>query len=174
MNTDIKPYKGYVYFIRAIMLLFQNNKALDFDGLGTFVAFAIECDWDPRHSTYGHLKKSFDYLARKWNCDNSTVYRKKDKLISLDLIEKTDQNMYRVKYFEWFNPRMSNKLANMEFADSQDLIANTQKLVANVQDKVANVQTVQDQYNPQSFNVSSKDNISVISSQTEDENFSDD
>lgn len=173
MNTDIKPYKGYVYFIRAIMLLFQNNKALDFDGLGTFIAFALECDWDRKHPTYGLLVKPFDYLAEKWHCNPSTVYRKRDKLISLGLLRHEENGYVRLKYIEWFDPSISKELAAIEFADSQSLVAKTQELIANMQDKVADMQTDQAQYKPQSFNVSSKDNISVISSHAEDESFSD-
>lgn len=163
MNIDIKPYKGYVYFIRAIMLIFQNNKALDFDGLGSFIAFALECDWDRKHPTYGLLTKPFDYLAQKWNCDPSTVYRKRDKLISLGLLEKTDKDLLRLRYIEWFDPSISKELARMDFADSQKLFAKTQELVADMQGKAADMQTGQVQYSPQSSNVSSKDNIRVIS-----------
>lgn len=167
MNTDLKPYKGYVYFPRAIMLIFQRNKAIDFDGLGSFIAFALECDWDKKHPTYGLLVKPFDYLARKWHCNPSTVYRKRDKLVSLGLLKHEENGYVRLKYFEWFDPSISKELATMEFADSQDLIAQTQKLVANVQGKVADSQIVQDQFKPQSFNVSSKGNISVIQEESD-------
>lgn len=173
MNTDIKPYKGYVCLPKAIMLFFQRNKALDFDGLGSFMAFAIECDWDRRHPTYGLIVKPFEYLARKWHCNPSTVYRKRDKLVSLGLLKQEENGYTRLKYIEWLEPFISKELGKVEFADSQSLIAKTQELIADVQDKVADVQTIQDQYKPQSFNVSSKDNISVISSQSEDESFSD-
>lgn len=162
INVKGKSYKGYIYFMRAIMLLFQNeNKSLDFGTLGTFIAIASECDWDRKHPTYGCLTKPDEYLARRWKCNPSTVWRKKMNLKRLGLLKETDSGLFRLCYIEWFEASVAKELAKEEFANSQEFIARTQDLVASSQRKIADVQAYQGYNDPQSFNVSSKENLSV-------------
>src|SRR3989344_1771586 len=87
INVKDKPYKGYIFLPRVIMMLFKDgNKSLDFGALGSFIAIASECDWDRKHPTYGCLNKTDEQLAIKWGCDLSTVGRKKMRLKQLRLL----------------------------------------------------------------------------------------
>lgn len=162
INVKAKPYKGYIFFPRVIMMLFKDgNKSLDFGALGSFMAITSECDWDKKHPTYGCLNKTDEQLALKWGCDLSTVWRKKMKLKQLGLLQETDNGLLRLNYIEWFEAPVAKELAKLEIANSQELIAKTQELIASSQEKVADMQDVQGQDDPQSFNVSSKEDLSV-------------
>src|SRR3990170_935919 len=152
MNINVKtrkPYKGFFCFSRVMLLLFQTgNNVLDFGALGSYIALVGEADWDRRHSTYGCITRSDEDLARKWNCDPSTVWRKKNQLKELGVLVKRDDGFYRVKHIELLELPTAMKLSKLVIADSQDLIAETQE--------------GQGQNSTQSFNVSSKDNLSYF------------
>ena len=163
INVKAKPYKGYIFFPRVIMLRFKNeNDALDFDALANFMAFASECVWDRKKlDYYGCLNKTDEELAIKWGCDLSTVWRKKMKLKKLGLLQESESGLLRLNYFEWFEAPIAKELAKQEIANSQELIARTQELIASSQRKIADVQDHQGYNDPQSFNVSSKEDLSV-------------
>lgn len=163
INVKAKPYKGYVFFPRVIMVLFKDgNKSLDFGALGDFIAFAAECDWDKKHPTYGYLTKPDEYLASRWGCDISTIWRKKMKLKKLGLLRDTASGFLRLHYMEWlFEAHFAKELAKQEIANSQELVARTQELIASSQRNIADTQDVQGQDGTQSFNVSSKEDLSV-------------
>ena len=162
-KMEHKPYKGYVVIPRGIILPFlRPTRLLEF---GAFIAIAIECDWDRRHSTYGCLTKSDDEFANRWGCDISTVWRYKKKLLQMGLLVHQD-NLVRVKYFEWFEAPFVRHLAKMQLATMQELIAKSQELIADVQGNIADMQNSQDQNKPQSFNVASKGNLSLSNDDT--------
>ncbi|KKR13386.1 hypothetical protein A2865_03010 [Candidatus Woesebacteria bacterium RIFCSPHIGHO2_01_FULL_39_17] len=166
MNINVKtrkPYKGFFCFSRVMLLLFQTgNNVLDFGALGSYIALVGEADWDRRHSTYGCITRSDEDLARKWNCDPSTVWRKKNQLKELGVLVKRDDGFYRVKHIELLELPTAMKLSKLVIADSQDLIAKTQELIAESQKNIADMQEGQGQNSTQSFNVSSKDNLSYF------------
>lgn len=158
MKLEAKPYKGYLPFLRAILLVFQ-KKTLDITMLGAFIAIACECDWDIKHSTYGCLVKSDSYLATRWGCNLSTVHRRKKQLVGLNCLVETDQGYLRLNHMEWFQIQVAKTLGKEPFANSQDFIAETQKIVAQMQPKIANMQEKRGQNSLQSSNVSYKGNI---------------
>ena len=121
INVKAKPYKGYIFFPRVLMLIFKRNNKLDFGALGEFIAFATECDWDKKHPSYGCMTKPDDYLARRWGCDLSTVWRKKLNLKELGLLKETDSGFLRLNYIEWLEAPLAKELAKQEFANSQEL-----------------------------------------------------
>lgn len=162
INVKAKPYKGYIFLPRVIMLLFKNgNKSLDFGALGSLIAVASECDWDKKHPTYGCLNKTDEQLAVRWSCDLSTVWRKKMRLKQLGLLQESENGLFRLNYIEWFEAPTAKELARLEIADSQELIAKTQELIASSQRNIADMQEPQFHNYPQSFNVSSKEDLSV-------------
>jgi len=161
INVKAKPYKGYIFFPRVIMLSFISNNKLEFGILGDFIAFATECDWDKRHPTYGCLTKPDEYLARRWGCDLSTVWRKKKNLKKAGFLREADNGLLRLHFIEWFEAPIAKELAKQEFADSQELIAKTHEIIASSQSKIADMQEAQGDNDPQSFNVSSKEDLSV-------------
>lgn len=148
------------------MLMFQINNPLDFSSLGVFIAFASECDWDRRHPTYGCLTKPDDYLANKWGCNLTTVWRNKKKLRELGFLSKSELGYFRLSHIEWFDPRIAKELAKVEFADEQDFIAKTKELIAASQEKFAYLQDSQGYSDPQSFKFPSKGNIGVSESES--------
>lgn len=162
INVKAKPYKGYIFFPRVIMVLFKDeNKSLDFGALGNFIAVASECDWDKKHPTYGCLNKTDEQLAIKWGCDLSTAWRKKMRLKQLGLLQESANGLLRLNYIEWFEAPVAKELAKQEIANSQELIARTQELIASSQRNIADMQEPQGHNDPQSFNVSSKEDLSV-------------
>ena len=163
INVKAKPYKGYIFFPRVIMLRFKNeNDALDFEALANFMAFASECVWDRKKlDYYGCLNKTDEELAIKWGCDLSTVWRKKMKLKRLGLLQEVPNGLLRLNYIEWFEAPVAKGLSKLEIANSQELIAKTQELIASSQRNIADMQEPQGHNDPQSFNVSSKEDLSV-------------
>lgn len=159
MNMELKPYKGYVVLLRAILLLLLRDKP-SFSGLGAFIAIVIECDWDSKHATYGCLTKSDLELALRWNCDVTTIWRHKKRLLQMGLLIKNGESI-KVKDFAMFDLAVAKKLAKIPFANMQDLIAKVQEPIAQLQEKIANLQSSQDQNQPQSSNVSSKSDLSL-------------
>lgn len=153
-----KSYKGYIVLLRGILLCFVNQPR--FAEFGAFIAIVIECDWDKRHSTYGCLTKSDGELASKWGCNVSTIWRHKKKLLQMGLLVHQD-HLVKVKNFDWFEAPFVKQLAKTPIATTQDLIAKSQELIADMQENVAIVQRPQDHNQPQSFNVSSKGNLSL-------------
>lgn len=141
------------------MLLFQNNKTMDFSSFGFYIALASECDWDKRHAAYGCLKASNDELARMWHCSPSTIWRNKEGLKEIGLLFESETGYPRLGLFELFHPLVAKELAKLEFANSQDLIAQTQEKISNLHQIFANTQEDYVQKDPQSFNVSSKEDL---------------
>lgn len=169
-KMEHKPYKGYIVIPRGMVLPFLKNLLRPHE-FGVFIIIAIECDWDRHHSTYGCLTKSDGELASRWGCDISTVWRYKKKLLKMGFLVHQD-NLVRVKYFEWFEAPFVRQLAKIPIATMQELIAKTQELIADMQGNIAYTQHSQGQNRSQSFNVSSKGNLRV-SNDEEDESFSD-
>lgn len=158
-KMELKPYKGYIVIPRGIILPFL-GKPLHLPEFGIFIAIVIECDWDRRHSTYGCLTKSDSELAIRWGCNVSTMWRYKKRLLKMGLLVRQDK-LIRVRYFEWFEAPFVKQLAKIPIATMQELIAKSQELIADMQGNIADVQNSQDQNKPQSFNVSSKGNLSL-------------
>ena len=119
INIKAKPYKGYIFFPRVIMLRFKNeNNALDFGALANFMAFASECVWDRKKlDYYGCLNKTDEELAIKWGCDLSTVWRKKMKLKRLGLLQEVPNGLLRLNYIEWFEAPVAKGLSKLEIAN---------------------------------------------------------
>lgn len=82
-------------------------------------------------------------------------------LKKLGLLKETDSGLFRLHYIEWFEASVAKELAKQEFANSQELVAKTQELIASSQKDIADMQDVQGQDDTQSFNVSSKEDLSV-------------
>jgi len=160
ITQQIKPYKGYLHFPRALLLVFK-IESLDFGLLGAFIAFSTECDWDRHHDTYGCLTKPDEYLARKWGCNLTTVWRKKQQLLKRGCFEITKQGYYKLNYIEWFEPLIAKQLAKLALSTSQELIAKTQEIIANTNWNIADVQTTPSQNTDKSFKFPFKGNISV-------------
>jgi hypothetical protein len=163
MKLIQKQYKGYICLPRAVLLIFMTNGAINFGALGSYITFASECDWDKKHATFACLTKPDDYLASKWGCNISTIWRQKNRLLELGLMEKNDIGYLRMKYFEWFEAATAKRLAKISIADSKDLIAKVQELIAEPHKNSADLQEYSGQKDTQSFNVSSKSNLGVIS-----------
>lgn len=163
INVKAKPYKGFFCFSRPMLLLFQpQNKVLDFGALGSYIALVSEADWDWKHSTYGCITKSDEDLARKWGCDSSTIWRKKNQLKELGILEKREDGLYRIKHIELLELHTAMKMSKLEIADSQDLIAKTQELIAESQKDIADMQEGRGQNDAQSSDVSSKGDLSYF------------
>jgi hypothetical protein len=143
-----------------MILIFQNtDNTLDFDALGLYLAVASECDWDKRHDNYGYLTKPDDYLAWRWGCNLSTVWRKKTKLKKLGLLSETNSGYLRLKYIEIFDSKIAGKLSKSKFSDSQEFIANVQERIAEMQAFNANSQDNQAQNDYQSSRFPSKKDL---------------
>lgn len=164
-KMEPKPYKGYIVIPRGIILPFL-GKPLRLFEFGVFIAIALECDWDRHHSTFGCLTKSDGELAIRWGFNVSTMWRYKKRLLQMGLLVRQD-NLVRVKYFEWFEAVFVKQLAKIPIATMQELIAKTQELIADMQGDVAIMQHSQVQNKPQSFNVSSKGNLSLSNDDTD-------
>lgn len=167
MAMELKPYKGYVVMPRAILLPFLEDDQLNFTSLGAYIALVIESDWDIKHSTYGCLTKSDPELAIRWNCNITTVWRHKNRLLKRGLLIPHGDYV-RIKHYELFDPGVAKQLAKIPIASTQDLIAYSQDPIAQLQEKIASLQKSPDQNQPQSFNVSSKGNLGVSNEDYED------
>ena len=86
----------------------------------------------------------------------------KMKLKKLGLLRGTASGFLRLHYMEClFEAHFAKELAKLEIANSQELIARTQEIIASSQNNIADTQDVQGQDDTQSFNVSSKEDLSV-------------
>lgn len=168
-EIHLKPYKGYIVIPRAVVLLFLSN-TLQLLEFGTYLAFASECDWDKKHETYGCVNKTDKELADRWHLDISTIWRYKQKLLAKGLLVNHGK-LVKIQHFELFDIGVAKRLASIPLATPQELFANLQNIIAKPQEDIANLQDYQDQNRPQSFNVSSKGDLSL--SNNEDDSFSD-
>lgn len=168
MNIKMKPkpFKGYFPFLRAILLLFI-NRSLGFASLGAFLAFVSECDWDKKHTTYGLVTKTDQYLSAKWRCDPSTIWRRRQDLIEMGLFSYNEDGYLKLNYIDLFDLSYARKLGRMSFATPQELNEKMQEIIAKDQSNIADMQKKQDQSTLQNFNDSFKGNSGVLSSNLE-------
>ena len=108
---DIKA-KGYLVVIREIQLLLK-KKRFSFTTLGAYLSFVFQADWDRRHKYYKAILPSDKQLAEFWNCNESSVYRNRKKLIKLNLFEEMNGITY-IKNLDMFNFGTVKTLAKKE------------------------------------------------------------
>lgn len=167
MDIENKPYKGYFPFLRAVILLFKTKKEINFNLLGSYLAFLIEADWDFKHLKYKYIEATDEELAEKWGCSLTTIWRKKKDLEQLGLLSKGRRKMTVVKHFELFERDVVNNLANVPFSNKDSFISVAEKEILKFHGKISKMKEKRVQEGLQSFKFSSKRDLSFPDSDNE-------
>lgn len=167
MDIENKPYKGYLPFLRAVILLFKTKKEVNFNLLGTYLAFLAEADWDCKHLKYKYIEATDEELARKWGCSLTTIWRKKKDLEQLGLLSKGRRKMVIVEHLELFERDIVNNLANVPFSDKDSFISVAEEEILKFRRKISKMKERRAQKGLQSFKLSSKRDLSSPDSNNE-------
>lgn len=147
-------YAGYLVVLRAIQMLLKDG-TLNFTQLGAFICFVAEADFDSRHPYYTVITRDDAELANAWGCNSSTVTRKRKELIRKGLLSSED-GLTKVTNFSLFELQWVKTYAKLKPTILQVLFAKTLSESAKEMEKIAIMQANQPQNDAQSFNISSK------------------
>lgn len=161
---DKNEYKGYLQFLRAIILLFKDDKGTNFSLLGAYICFVSEADWDFRHKKYKHIDFSNKELADRWNCSETTIWRKVNALKRMNLVGKGLKNMLTVTSLELFNESVARELSKFAFSNKEEFIASSKIAIAEFQKEIAEMKERQVQKSLQSSRISFKDDLGLSDS----------
>lgn len=154
--------KGYITVLRSISLLLKDN-TLDLSLLGAYLLFVMQADWDKKHDNYTMIIRDDKQLASEWGCSQSTVNRKRNQLIKMGLL-KVENGITQVTNFSMFVPEWTKTYAKLPAETTKSLYSLTIDQVAKEISSLADMHKNQDQKSIQSFNVPSKENITLSSS----------
>lgn len=159
MKIEYKTnFAGYFTILRAIQYLLK-DKTLNLTQLGAYICFIAQSDYDPRHKFYGVITRDDKEIARELSLDKTTIFNHRKNLIKKGLL--VDDNGYtKIPNFYIFELKWVKGLAKAPARFLQWLIGNPQRVIEDLPELIEKIQQVQLQNEPQSFNVSSKGNLS--------------
>lgn len=149
---------GYFIILRALQTLFK-SKGLNFTQFGAYICFISQVDFDEKHKNYGVITRDDKELAKEWNCSETTVFRNRKELISKGLLLFED-GQTKVPNYYIFELKWAKLLVKIPIAYLHEILSNPQKDMAELQLFIAKTQENQDLKGTQSFNVSSKSDLS--------------
>lgn len=92
MKIEIKiNLTGSLPVPRAVSCL-VNQRIITISDLGWYLLFVMQADFGHKYKTYGVVTKSDSILAQEINCNPTTVFKKRKKLIKVGLLKKLDKN----------------------------------------------------------------------------------
>jgi hypothetical protein len=166
INRYKTNFNGYLPILRSIQHLLKDN-SLNFSQLGAFICFVAQADWDKRHIHYTTIIRDDTELAREWGCSLSTVNRKRKELIKLGLLLEED-GLTKITNLQLFELDFIKKCAKIPPTITKTFFAKKNGEVALIVETLAETQANQLQNNPQSSNVSFKDNLGLSDKEIED------
>lgn len=147
-------YKGYLSILRGVQYLL-NQGIINISQLGYYICFVSQADFDNKHPTYGVILRDDEELATEWNCDSSTIYRHRKKLIEKGLLEEKN-GLTLVTNFHAFELEWVKIFAKLPPATLQSLFVKSQEEIVKDPNVIAEMQRNQTRNSIQSSNVSSK------------------
>jgi len=85
---------------RAITCLI-NQKIITISDFGWYLIFVMQADFGHKYKTYGVITRGDQIIADEYNCDFTTVFKKRKKLIKVGLL-KTDGKYTSISNYELF------------------------------------------------------------------------
>jgi len=149
---------GYFIILRALQSLFK-SKGLNFTQFGAYICFISQVDFDAKHKNYGLITRDDQELAKEWNCSETTVFRNRKELINKGLL-LYENGQTKVPNYYIFELKWAKVLVKIPITHLQDIISNPQDNMAELQSFIAKMEELQGQNGTQSFNVSSKSDLS--------------
>lgn len=159
-------FSGYLPILRGLLLLLKNH-TLNFTQLGIYICLVSQVDFDDKHDNYKILIRDDAELAKEWGVDASTIYRHRRSLIKKGLFIERD-GLTVLPNFHIFQLEWVKIFAKLPYSTLQTLFTELQEDIEKEQFFIAEVQKKQDQKDTQSFNVSSK---GELSSSTKDNSY---
>lgn len=151
-------FGGYVPLLRATFYLIK-NKTLSFAQFGAYIFLISQVDFDRRHKTYGVIIRDDYEIASELGCDSTTIYNQRKILIKKGLLQEKD-GVTSVPNFYLFESEWVKLLSKLPPELFQELFVKPQGGIEQLQKVIEKTQSSQLQKQPQSFNISSKDNLS--------------
>lgn len=170
MEMKNQPYIGYFMFLRAMLLLFMDDKhGMNFDALGTYICFISDADWDPTHANYKLLKVTDKDLSKKLNVKSSTFWRKRKVLEKIGLICKHPSGKTEVKFMELIDKSTVGGIAKYPLSTKEELLSISGEVISEFKKNISDMKARQDQKRLQSFRVPFKGNLSSSDYELTDE-----
>jgi len=160
-------YSGYIPVLRSILLLFK-YKNLSLSQLGAYIYFVMQADFDNRHPHYGAILRDDKQLANEIGVSHTTIYRQRKNLIKAGLLTEKN-NITFITNYHMFEFERVKKLVKLKLPNLQDLFTKPQEEMADLELSIANMQNCPLQKVDQSFNTSSKGNLSSKPEFTEED-----
>ena len=169
MKIDYEAnFKGFMSIPRCVQLLIPQEN-LSLAEFGAYVCLILQADFDNRHKNFGVIIRDDQELAEKLKLSPSTIYRHRKSLIDKGLLVTENENT-RFPNFSAFNTSLLQTIAGGSPKLNVAILKLNNQL-SKTEPPIAKTQSNQDQNNPQSSNISSKDNLNsstVTDTQYED------
>lgn len=134
MKIKSKPsLKGYITLHRSIQTLLKDN-IFDFTMFGAYIGFVLQADWDKKHPNYGCLLKTDSEIAGEWGVNPTTVWRKKNALVTKGFLNIRTDGLVHVTHINFFDHKFNQLVAPIPFSPMQEVSAKQQEEVAEEQD----------------------------------------
>lgn len=139
MKRQYEPQnKGYIALLRSIQNLLKERK-IGLSTLGAYILFSFQADWDKSHKYYRAILPNDLELAKIWQCNETTVYRNRVRLIELGLLETTEKVTF-FKNLELFKFNTVKTIANHKIENSHLYYAKTENELAKMMFGIAKTQ----------------------------------
>jgi hypothetical protein len=141
MKRTYKPnLKGFITFPRSVILLLKNTD-ITITEFGYFLLFLTQLDYDPRHNDiYTVLLRDDKQLATVFNCDESTIYRKRTDLIKRGLLQTDSDGNTRCNLLPLFLSKNSTILTHLTDEQLKQIFAVSTDTPHEIQTKIAEMQ----------------------------------
>lgn len=159
-------FNGYLPLLRAALYLMTSN-TLSFAQFGAYIVLVSQADFDKRHKNYGVIIRDDYEIADALGCDSTTVYNHRKTLIKKGLLQETN-GLTSVPNFYLFEHEWVKLLSKLPPEFFQELFVKPQGGVEQLQRVIEKTQSRQPQKQPQSFNVSSKGELSSSQKEQDD------
>ncbi len=149
-------YHGYLVLPRQAKLL---EKDLGYALFGFYITLIMEAVWDRSNLQFSYITKSHSSLAVIMNCNQSTVSRQLKNLEKKKYLIRYKDSIH-LAYFPLFLKDVAKKMHSMNYANLHELYADIHRINAELQEDYAALHSTRGQIGYQSFNISSKVNLS--------------
>ena len=126
-NIDVN-ISGYIALPRAL-LCYKKKNNLSFSEFCVYLCLIMQADFDKRHKRYGVIIREDAKIAELLNCDKTTIYKQKKKLLAKGFIRK-EHDYYCINNFDVFDPSFLKEIIQLTDESLQKVFADPQQNIA--------------------------------------------